>query len=135
MSRNSKSEMVYHIVWSTKNRLPFIDQNNFKIIEDSVFQIAIENHCYLYACDGWNEHVHVVIRVLPEIQPSSLIGQLKGKSAFLVNKILEPIPKFKWQNGYYIRTVGYGELKSVIRYVKNQRNHHGNGDTGESGMG
>ncbi|HYJ91186.1 MAG TPA: transposase [Pyrinomonadaceae bacterium] len=76
---------------------------------------------YFHAIGGIETHVHVACSVKPSIHLDEWIGQLKGASSFEMGKVLQ------WQAGYGIVTFGTKDLKWVVDYVRNQREHHSQG--------
>jgi putative transposase len=129
MARNYYSEINLHIVWHTKQSLPLLTP-----------PVEAETHHYLrgrlintpgafvHEVGGTENHVHVVVSIAPTILISELIGQLKGASAHEINqktgrrrKVLE------WQTGYGVVSFGTKDLEWVKAYVRNQKQHHGQG--------
>ncbi len=78
----------------------------------------------VYAVNGTEDHVHLVMSVPPTIAPAGLIGQLKGASARLINAELGPEPPFAWGGGYGLFTVGPRQLSTAVSYVRAQKQHH-----------
>jgi len=76
---------------------------------------------YFHAIGGIETHVHLAFSVKPSIHLDEWIGQLKGASSFEMGKGLQ------WQAGYGIVTFGLKDLKWVIDYVHNQKEHHPKG--------
>lgn len=127
MSRRAYSEINLHITWHTKNNLPLIKPE----IESKLYQFFKQKmtetpEVFVHAIGGIENHVHVAVSVPPTVQPAEWIGQLKGASAYFINqgsnhKLLE------WQNGYGIVSFGTKDLKWVVRYIQNQKEHHKTG--------
>lgn len=70
------------------------------------------------------DHVHLLVRLPPTIAVSEFIGQVKGASAFRVNREIEPQFKLRWQEGYGVVTLRKDELAKVSNYIDNQEEHH-----------
>jgi hypothetical protein len=50
---------------------------------------------------------------------------LKGGSSHTVNQMFPAlVERFAWQVGYGVVSFGTRDLKWVVRYVRNQREHH-----------
>lgn len=71
-----------------------------------------------HAIGGIADHIHMVISVKPTIDLDKWIGQLKGSSSHHIGKSLQ------WQSGYGIVSFGTKDLKWVVDYVLNQKEHH-----------
>jgi putative transposase len=129
MSRRAYSEINLPITWHTKNNLPLIKPE----IESKLYQFLKQKmletpEIFVHAIGGIENHVHIAVSVPPTVQPAEWIGRLKGSSAHFINqsathKLME------WQNGYGIVSFGTKDLKWVIRYVLNQKEHHKTGKT------
>ena len=127
MSRRAYSEINLHITWHTKGNLPLINP----AIEAKLFDFLRKKmsetpEVFVHAIGGIENHVHIAVSVPPTVQPAEWVGQLKGASAYFINhgsnqKLLE------WQNGYGIVSFGTKDLKWVIRYILNQKEHHKTG--------
>ncbi len=119
-------KLFYHVTWSTHLRrrliLPGIEPHLFAFLQGK----AKQNHCYIHALNGTEDHVHAVVTIPPSVSVSEVIGKLKGSSSYFLNKELKvPVP-FQWQDGFGVLSVSEGALKSVVQYVANQKQHHAN---------
>ena len=70
------------------------------------------------------DHVHLLVRLPPSIAVSQFIGQIKGATAFRVNRDLKPKFKLIWQEGYGAMTLRRDELSKVGAYIDRQEEHH-----------
>jgi REP element-mobilizing transposase RayT len=109
-------------VWTTKHRTPLITPDVEALLFPSIAHRARELEAIVYALDGVEDHVHLVAAVPPRIAIAQFVGELKGRSSFIVGHKLE-LP-FAWQAGYGVHTFGEKHLGRVIRYVECQKEHH-----------
>jgi putative transposase len=58
---------------------------------------------------------------------SDFIGQIKGATAFRVNRDVQPKFKLRWQEGYGALTLREEELTKVSQYIDRQEEHHRSG--------
>lgn len=131
MSRRVYSEINFHITWHTKGNLPLINAN----IESKLFQylkhkILETPETIIHAVGGIEDHIHLAVSVPPTVQPAEWIGKLKGASSHHINH-LSGNKLLEWQNGYGIVSFGTKDLKWVVNYVLNQKEHHKKGKTHE----
>ena len=77
----------------------------------------------LHAIGGINTHIHIAISLQPNILVSDWVGKLKGSSAYYINHEIQP-KALQWQRGYGIVTFGTKDLKWVIDYINDQKEHH-----------
>ena len=118
------TELYYHLVWATWKRDAVIHE---EIQEGLYAYIAHKCKAYgyeLYAANGMEDHIHVVLRVDPTVTVSDTVGKLKGSASRFCNKALGLASKFQWQAGYAALTFGKRDLPKVVAYVRNQKAHH-----------
>ena len=121
--------LFYHFVWGTKNREPFIAPQWENDLHNAIAAKANKLDAFVYAVGGIEDHVHLVVSTPPKIALSTFIGQVKGNSSHLVNHVLDRDAYFAWQAEYGVVSFGGKMLDTVVRYVKNQRQHHSDGTT------
>ena len=120
------TELYYHLIWATWRRYPFmVPDIQVPIYRYSNYQCR-KNDFHLYAVNGIEDHIHVVISLNPTVCISETIKQLKGTTAHFCNNRLSLDHLFKWQQGYGALTIDKRALPHVISYVKNQKQHHKN---------
>jgi REP element-mobilizing transposase RayT len=121
--------LFYHFVWGVKNREPLIKSEWEESLQNVMVAKAMELDALVHAIGGVDDHVHLVGSVPPKIALSKFIGQVKGNSAHWVNHELKLGYHFAWQAEYGAISFGGRQLQMVVRYVKNQRQHHTEGTT------
>jgi len=119
--------LFYHMVWGTKNREPFIQLEFEASLHNVIAAKAKELEAFVYAVGGIEDHVHLVASVLPKIALADFMGQVKGNSSHFVNHTLSLSYHFQWQTEYGVVSFGGKQLDLVVKYVKNQRQHHAEG--------
>ena len=127
MSKIHRS-IVYHIIFSTKGRQPFLQNEELR---KQVYHF-IWNKCkrygyFLHRIGGVEEHIHLLIYIPPSVSVSEAVGKLKGSSSYFVNQELAGEDILYWQRGYGVLTVSEEKIQTVIDYIKNQEEHHKQG--------
>jgi len=118
------SNLLFHLVWSTKNREPFI-KKEIKHRLHSYIRTVIENEgAKLLFINGVEDHVHLLVATPLTMLIPDLIEKIKPISTKWVVKTFPEITGFKWQEGYGAFTVGKSNLQAVINYIENQEEHH-----------
>jgi putative transposase len=109
--------LYYHLVWSTKDRLPLIDaameSRLFPYLRDKAHQLG----CKVVAVNGWVDHVHIVICIPPKLSIAEVVQALKGSSS-------HDIVDLYWQRGYGAFSLGESQSHFAVEYVNNQKEHH-----------
>ena len=121
---NTYTSLFYHIVFSTKNRIPYIRSE----IEQRVWEYmgGVMRHHKLTALQigGIDDHAHALVMAPPTISPSQIAQYLKGDSSKWIHETFPELRAFAWQEGYGAFTVSKSGLEAVVRYIQNQRAHH-----------
>jgi REP element-mobilizing transposase RayT len=117
-------QIHYHIVFSTKNRVPSLDKSNRELLYKFIWGILKKNRCYLYRINGTENHLHLLIHLHPSVSLANLIKDIKlAGSDFIKKENL--FPNFTgWQKGYGAFTHHVRDKYRLIEYIKNQENHH-----------
>ncbi|BAX81747.1 IS200/IS605 family transposase [Labilibaculum antarcticum] len=114
-----------HMVFSTKNREPFLNSSELK---KNVFQHikknAEEKEIWLDCVNGHQDHVHCLISLGKEQSISKVAQLIKGESSFWINQQKLMAERFIWQDDYWVVGVSESHLESVRKYIHNQEEHH-----------
>ncbi len=118
------TQIIYQIVFSTKNREHTLSRENQKELYKYIWGILNNKKCHLYQIGGISDHVHILAQLHPTIALSTLVKDLKLASAnYIKNKNL--FKNFSgWQNGYGAFTYSINDKNRLIEYIKNQEEHH-----------
>lgn len=113
-----------HLVWSTKNRRPFLTDE----IRPTVFQHIRENakkkDIFLDFINGYWEHVHALVSLGTEQTISEIVRLMKGESSHWINQIGLTKRKFEWQHEYFAVGVCESLIDRTREYIRNQESHH-----------
>jgi len=121
---NTYTSLHFHIVFSTKNREPWINTEIEQRAWEYLGGIARTNHLKALQIGGIEDHVHLVVGIRPNMSVSEAVQLLKGSSSKWIHETFPSLAGFAWQDGYGAFTVSKSQLPEVIHYVANQRHHH-----------
>ena len=120
----SLSKILVHLVFSTKNRDPWISkeiqQNLYAYLSGSCRSLGSE----CYRVGGYFDHVHMALILPRTISLSELVSKLKSSSSKWMNENNHLDGKFSWQSGYGAFSLGFSQLDSLLNYIDNQEEHH-----------
>jgi putative transposase len=120
----SLSNILLHIVFSTKHRRPWIDTT----IESELFAYLATAcrtlDCPSHAIGGADDHVHICCSLSRTVAVSKLVQELKQDSSQWMKTKGSPYADFAWQNGYGAFSIGQSQLDDLRRYIASQREHH-----------
>jgi putative transposase len=124
--------LYYHLVWATKERMPFITTGIEAELHSSLIGKASALGAIVHAINSVDDHIHMIASIPPRLSISDFAGQLKGASAFHLNHMPDACGNFGWQRGYGVISVGPAGLDRAISYVRRQKEHHRQGTTVEA---
>ncbi len=120
----SLSNIIVHIVFSTKDRFPFIDKNIRHKLHAYISTICRNQNAYTHRIGGVADHIHIAT-VLPRTKTvSKLVEVVKRDSSIWIKKQNCHYEKFYWQKGYSAFSVSHSQLEILIKYIENQEKHH-----------
>ncbi len=117
-------KVLVHVVFSTKQRTPFIDGALSTDLYPYMGGIIREKGATLLALGGMPDHVHALIRLKADLRLSDLVRAMKAGSSKWIHERPNPIPEFGWQTGYAAFSVSHSMEGSVRAYILNQETHH-----------
>ncbi len=91
-----------------------------------LYKKAEELDLKIHAGGNIEDHVHVVLSIPPVLAVAECVRQLKGASAYAINRMGASDGQFKWQGGYGALSVGERSLEVVMEYAAKQKEHHRN---------
>jgi putative transposase len=121
---HSYSNLLTHIVYSTKNRKPFIDTDLESRLFPYVGGILRQLGGKLYVVNGVEEHVHMLAELPASIAVAEAIGKIKGSSTYWIHQSFPDRSAFAWQRGYAAFSVSKSNVATVARYIERQKEHH-----------
>ena len=121
---NTYTRLLYHCVWSTKNRDSLIREDIESKIWAYLAGIAQKNNMHALRIGGIENHVHLLIEIPKTLAIAEAIQRLKGGSSSWINDEKLTSTHFNWQDGYSAFTVSPSAIPDVVKYIANQREHH-----------
>jgi putative transposase len=121
------TEAFYHFVWATRKRewfvTPEIERPLYRYIEQRCGEVRVQ----VYALNGMPDHVHLVVGLPTTLSVSEFMETVKGTSSHYINHPSSRLGCLYWQPGYGLLTFARSDLKRVVAYVENQKQHHADG--------
>ncbi|MGH9761662.1 MAG: IS200/IS605 family transposase [Blastocatellia bacterium] len=121
---NSYGSFHYHIVFSTKNRIPYISQDIEQRVRAYIGGVARKHRMTALEIGGIEDHIQALVTAPAPFSPSEIAKYLKGDCSKWIHAELPRFGAFGWQDGYAGFSVSKSNLPAVIRYIRNQREHH-----------
>ena len=120
----SLSSVLIHLIFSTKNREPFITPS----IEPELFpymaKIFRELKSPSLAINEMPDHVHVLFSLARVITIADILEEVKTETSKWIKTKGPEFRNFHWQRGYGAFSIGQSQVEEVKRYIHNQKEHH-----------
>jgi REP element-mobilizing transposase RayT len=120
----SLSKVYVHITFSTKNRLPIIDDSIKMSLWEYIGGIGKGLECNPIRIGGHNDHVHICCLLSKKTSIMNLLEEIKKQSSKWIKTKGNQYTQFYWQDGYSIFSINPVELEIVVRYIDTQEEHH-----------
>lgn len=118
----SYTNLNYHVVFSTKNHTPFLDDSEMIRLFEYMGGITKNMKATLLLAGGTTDHVHIAVRLHPEISIIEYVRTIKSNSSKWVHDTIAK--DFAWQEGYSAFSVSQSIIGKVIEYIRGQKEHH-----------
>ncbi len=120
----SYRQIIYHIVFATKNRANTLTDEYCQDLYRYMWGIVDKQDCKLYRINGVEDHIHLLSDLNPSLSLADFVKTIKVASSLWL-KSNEKFPGFNgWQEGYGAFTCSWNDKSAIIEYIKNQKAHH-----------
>ena len=120
----SLSSILIHLIFSTKNREPFltteIDAELYPYMA-SIFK-AMKSPALII--NGTSDHIHTLFSLSRVVTIASLVEEVKTESSKWIKTKGKQFRNFHWQSGYGVFSIGQSQVPTVKRYITRQKEHH-----------
>src|SRR5689334_19006070 len=118
----SLAAIYVHGVFSTKNRSPHLDDLGFRHdVHAYIAEVSKRLDCPALEVGGVGDHVHLLVRLGRTIAIADWMKETKRVSTSFVK---ESISDFSWQSGYGAFSVSTSDVDKIVKYIRNQEEHH-----------
>lgn len=123
----SLAQIYLHIVFSTKNRSEFFTDLSFREDLHKYLAGACQKlDCPAIIVGGVADHVHIACRLGRCVDVRTLLRELKRESSKWIKAEGPDLSAFSWQGGYGAFSVSPSHLEALVKYIRNQEEHHRN---------
>ncbi|MBU0617492.1 MAG: IS200/IS605 family transposase [Planctomycetes bacterium] len=120
---SSYTGLRYHLIFSTKNRVPQINPSMRDRLHEYLGGIVRDEKGRLIAAGGTPDHVYLLISTHPQTALSDLLRQTKASSSRWIHETFADLRDFGWQDGYGAFTVSHSNVGQVTKYIAEQEEH------------
>ncbi|MDQ7780628.1 MAG: IS200/IS605 family transposase [Planctomycetota bacterium] len=120
----SLSRIIAHIIFSTKERWPFIEREVEGELHAYMASVADACGCQAILINGTEDHVHILCVLSRTIPLCDLVEEVKKRSSKWIKTKGRELTRFAWQGGYGAFSLGESNVEAARRYIRNQKEHH-----------
>jgi putative transposase len=115
---SSYRQLLYHLVFRTKDSLPTIKQDHVDQLYAYISGIIKHKNSHLYRISGVENHLHILTDLHPSIALADFIREVKVSSSLWM-KSGNLFPRFNgWAEGYGAFTCSYMDIRKAYRLYK-----------------
>ena len=119
----SLSNVLIHLIWSTKDRHPYITDHLRPRLHAYIADIVRDHGSECPRVGGTADHVHVAVGLSRTQTMAALVNHVKSHSSRWC-KDQGAAKDFAWQHGYGAFSVGIKDRDALERYIDTQQEHH-----------
>jgi|SRR5215813_5176148 len=121
----SLAKLWTHLVFSTKDRYPFLTDKQIRIDMHAYLATVLRSHdCETAIVGGVEDHVHALFALSKNHALADVVKEIKRTSSVWIKDLGAKLRRFHWQRGYGAFSVSQSNLKEVIQYIERQEEYH-----------
>ena len=120
----SYCSLVYHIVYSTKDRVPWLKGDTVHRVHEYLGGAIRKERGAALIVNGTADHVHLLASLRQDKAVSDVVRAIKSNSSGWLRDNFVNLRRFRWQAGYAAFSVSKSDVPKVRHYIANQEAHH-----------
>ena len=116
------SDLTTHIVFSTKDRRPWITEGIRTELFAYLGGLVKEQKGKPIKINGVADHVHMLVTLPATLNVSDAMRFIKTNSSRWINRKFGG--RFAWQKGYGVFSLSSSQVAKVATYIANREQHH-----------
>src|SRR5256714_9240384 len=121
---DSYTNLLYHIVFSTKERRPLITPEHEVRLYDYIGGTLRRVGGISLELNGTEDHIHLLAKLRPDRSLSEVLRDLKANATGWMHDVFPSLKGFSWQRGYGAFIVSQFNVEEGRRYTARQKEHH-----------
>lgn len=118
------TNLLYHIVFSTKERRRFITPALRDDLYSYIGGIIRGEKGIQLEIGGMPDHLHLLVKLPPTLSISDALRLIKANPSKWVREQRDQSRAFGWQTGYGAFSVSESQMPAVRLYIQRQEQHH-----------
>jgi REP element-mobilizing transposase RayT len=118
------ANLIFHVVFSTKERRPLIHDTFRTRLHEYLGGLARAEFRGTLSIGGTDNHVHGLIVLPADLALADAMRKWKSLSSKWVHETFPTEADFAWQEGYGAFSVSRSNVTKVAAYIEQQEKHH-----------
>lgn len=114
----SLSSVLVHLVFSTKNRYPFLTPKVESELHPYLATVFRNAGCPTQAINGTEDHIHILFALSRTKTIADVVEEAKTSTSKMLKPKSRILQKFEWQTGYGAFSIGRSQLERVVKYIR-----------------
>ena len=116
---------MYHLVWIPKYRKRVLKEKIAIRLKELLEECADLNRWKIEELNIKTDHVHILVRMRPEVSVSKMVQKFKGMTSKIIREEFPELKEFLWgdsfwADGYFAETSGQVNEARIREYIQNQ---------------
>ena len=120
----SLSSILIHLIFSTKNREPFLTPEIDAELYPYMASILKALKSPALIINGTSDHLHTLFSLSRVATVADVVEEVKTESSKWIKRKGIEFRNFHWQSGYGAFSIGQSQISTVKRYIRRQKQHH-----------
>lgn len=120
----SLARVLIHLIFSTKNRAPFLPQAPYPALHAYAQGIFETQKCHLIEMNNVTDHVHALFDLHRTEALSNVVMHVKKGTSRWLKEQSPDFKHFDWQAGYGAFSIGRSQRDDVVAYIRKQQQDH-----------
>ncbi len=120
----SLSQILLHIVFSTKNRRPCLPPAIHAQLYPYMASVLSALECPAVEVGGTSDHIHLLCSLSRILSVAELVENVKKPASKWLKSKGTDYGKFQWQSGYAAFSVSPSLSPRLVKYIRAQEAHH-----------
>jgi REP element-mobilizing transposase RayT len=118
------ADMLVHVVFSTKDRMPVIRDEFRGRLHEFMAGVARNEFGRAIKVGGMPDHMHGLVSLNRDVSIAEAMRKWKSLSSGWIHQTFPGNEAFAWQAGYGAFSVSQSNADEVIAYIERQTEHH-----------
>jgi REP element-mobilizing transposase RayT len=106
----SFTNLLFHVVFTTRERRALITPSLRDRLYPYLGGVTRRKRGVLLEIGGVSDHVHLLIKLPPDVAVATVVGALKANSSKRINALSELGPWYGWQDAYAAFSVSESQV-------------------------